>query len=162
MLILNAEIAGQLRSVRVANGRIETIHKALARQQGEAVLDARGGALIPGLTDHHLHLQSLAAALASVPCGPPTVETADALARMLADADPKDGWLRGTGYFESVAGDLDRDRLDLIRSDVPLRIQHRSGALWILNSLALGKLNLESGPSPSCYRESQGQRLGHP
>ena len=40
------------------------------------------------------------------------------------------------GYHESVAGDLDRWQLDRMRSDRPLKIQHRSGKLWIVNSLA--------------------------
>jgi predicted amidohydrolase YtcJ len=47
------------------------------------------------------------------------------------------GWIRGVGYAETVAGDLDAAALDRLRPDRPVRVQHRSGALWILNTAAL-------------------------
>ena len=53
-----------------------------------------------------------------------------------------EGWLRGVNYHESIAGDLDRWQLDALVSDRPARIQHRSGKLWVLNSLAVEKLDL--------------------
>ena len=54
-----------------------------------------------------------------------------------------EGWIRGVGYFESVAGELDRARLDRLAPARPLRIQHRSGALWMLNSAAVDRLGLD-------------------
>ena len=48
-----------------------------------------------------------------------------------------DGWIRAVGYHDSVAGALDRHRLDELSPPVPVRVQHRSGALWTLNSAAL-------------------------
>lgn len=166
MLIRSAEVAGENRDVRLTSGRIETIAPTLSAQQGERLIDAKGGALIPGLTDHHLHVQALAAALESVPCGPPKVEDSDDLVRALSAAEPTSGWLRGTGYFESVAGELDRDRLDAIRSDVPLRIQHRSGILWFCNSRALEALGLDgatrvdTGTETGVQRNAQGRATG--
>jgi predicted amidohydrolase YtcJ len=50
------------------------------------------------------------------------------------------------GYHESVAGDLDRTALDAVVRNVPVRVQHRSGALWILNSEALGRVGLAEHP----------------
>jgi predicted amidohydrolase YtcJ len=56
-------------------------------------------------------------------------------------------WLRGIGYHESVAGGIDCYWLDRIVSNAPIRIQHRSGRLWILNSRALSLLgDLEGSP----------------
>jgi predicted amidohydrolase YtcJ len=46
------------------------------------------------------------------------------------------------GYHDSVAGPLDRDVLDSIAPAVPLRVQHRSGVLWILNSAGLERVGL--------------------
>jgi predicted amidohydrolase YtcJ len=108
----------------------------------EADIDARGGALLPGLTDHHIHLYATAADDVSVQCGPPAVRTPAELAHALRSARPgADGWIRAVGYHESVAGDLDAPALDAIRADLPIRVQHRSGALWILNSRALQALH---------------------
>jgi predicted amidohydrolase YtcJ len=54
------------------------------------------------------------------------------------------GWLRGVGYHEHVAGDIDRSWLDRHGPPRPVRLQHRSGRLWILNSRALQALGLNS------------------
>ena len=127
LLIQNAEVAGRRHDLRCRDGVIVELADHLSSQPHERRVDARGGALIPGLHDHHIHLFSLAAKLASIPCGPPHVESRDSLIEMLSRANASQGWLRGTGYFESVAGPLDRSRLDAICTAHPLRIQHRSG-----------------------------------
>jgi predicted amidohydrolase YtcJ len=48
------------------------------------------------------------------------------------------------GYHESVAGELDRWQLDEWLPDRPVKIQHRSGKLWIVNSLAARYLALDA------------------
>ena len=115
MLIRNAEVEGRRADVRIDQARIVAIEAALSARPGEARLDAEGGALLPGLHDHHLHLFALAAAAQSVRCGPPRVHDAasleDAL-RRAAESTDDDAPLRGVGYHESVAGPLDRTRLD--------------------------------------------------
>lgn len=97
------------------------------------IIDAKGGLLIPGLHDHHTHLIAYAASLASVSCGPPDVLSEADLVSALR-GQPGSHWLRGTGYHESVLEHLDRQWLDTWGPDRPIRIQHRSGRLWILNS----------------------------
>ena len=57
-----------------------------------------------------------------------------------------DGWIRAVGYHASVAGELDREQLDALVADTPLRIQHRSGAMWILNSAGLARVGLADHP----------------
>jgi predicted amidohydrolase YtcJ len=84
---------------------------------------------------------SLAASTSSVPCGPPTVTAWDELATAIACVEG-DGWIRGVGYHESVAGALDRAALDILAPHRPLRIQHRSGRMWMVNSKALAELGL--------------------
>jgi predicted amidohydrolase YtcJ len=100
-----------------------------------------------GRHDHHLHLFAAAAALTSAACGPPEVRDRAALAEALATA-PVDarGWVRGVGYHESVAGPLDRSDLDALRPDAPVRVQHRSGQLWVVSSRGLRLLGLEAPP----------------
>ena len=139
MLIRNAEIDfGRRADIRIADRTIAEIG-LLTPVAGEAVMDAGGGAVLPGLHDHHIHLLAFAAARDSVRCGPPWGKDAEALAEALQAAALRSGggWLRGIGYHESVAGEIDRHWLDRVLPLHPARIQHRSGRLWILNSRAL-------------------------
>lgn len=132
--------------IRVSS-RIDDVAATLTPQQGEDVLDAGGGAVLPGLHDHHVHLYSAAAAATSLRVGPPQVHDRTQLAAVLSRAVPgDDGWVRAVGYHDSVAGPLDRDALDAIAPAAPLRIQHRSGVLWMLNSAGLQHVGLADHP----------------
>ncbi len=145
MLIKNAEIwrVGQ-GDVRIANGRIIAVG-AVEQAVGEAVVDAKGGLLIPGLHDHHIHLAATAVAQSSVQCGPPDVNSLDQLATALTG---NTAWLRGIGYHESIGGLLTRVVLDELAPHRPVRIQHRSGRMWFLNSLAINLLLSHADPPP--------------
>jgi predicted amidohydrolase YtcJ len=146
VLIARAEIDGVAPlDVRVSGDTVVEIGAGLEPLGRESVLDAEGGALIPGLHDHHLHLFALARAASSVHCGPPDVRGPDALARALTAPSASRDWIRGVGYHESVAGELDRARLDRLVPDRPARIQHRSGSMWLLNSAAIARLGLDAG-----------------
>ena len=142
MLITNAEVFGapdtSLQDLRIDDGRVAEIGKLTANPE-EAVIDAAGGALLPGLHDHHIHLLSYAASLGSVRCGPPDVHDEETLIKAVRSSSGQ-GWLRGYGYHESVAGKIDRSWLDGQLPNRPARIQHRSGRLWVLNSPALERL----------------------
>jgi predicted amidohydrolase YtcJ len=147
MLIRRATLLdGTVTNIRVG-AQIDEVGDDLAVQPGEGLLDAGGGTVLPGLHDHHVHVRSAASALYSFSVGPPGVSTKDQLAQILSNAPPgPDGWIRAVGYHESVAGDLDRIALDAVVPHLPVRIQHRSGALWILNSAALGRVGLAEHP----------------
>ena len=143
MLIRRAEIDfGDLVDLRIVGRRIVAVEATLRAEPGEDLVDARSCALLPGLHDHHLHLAALAAAQASVQCGPSQVRNVDELGEVLRVAATKieAGWIRGIGYHESIAGEIGRDWLDRWVADRPLRIQHRSGRLWILNTAALAEI----------------------
>ncbi len=142
LLIVNAEVDGAAGlDVRCRRGLIAEVGPALAPAAGETTLDASGGALLPGLHDHHIHLAALAAADRSVRCGPPDVRNRDELALALASA-PGEGWIRAIGYHESVAGMLERGTIDALQRHRPVRIQHRSGKMWFVNSKAVELLGL--------------------
>jgi predicted amidohydrolase YtcJ len=147
MLIRRATLLdGTVTDIRVGE-RIDELGDGLVAKKGEGVLYAGGGTVLPGLHDHHVHLRSAASALDSFFVGPPGVSTKAQLTRLLSNATPgPDGWIRAVGYHESVAGDLDRTALDALVPDIPVRIQHRSGALWMLNSEALGRVGLAEHP----------------
>jgi predicted amidohydrolase YtcJ len=116
---------------------------------GVVVVDVRGATLLPGLHDHHVHLRAWAAVALSVQVGPPAVTDAAGMAAALAGStgapETTGGWLRAVGYHQSVAGDLDRHALDRLAPDRPVRVQHRSGALWILNSRGLAAIGVPDG-----------------
>jgi len=162
VLVTRVEIDGRaVRDVRCENGVISAIDHDLPRVGDEPMIDAAGGAVVPGLHDHHIHLLALAAADASVACGPPTVRTIAELGDALGGRGNDRAWIRGVGYHESVAGDLDRDVLDRLVPDRPLRVQHRSGAAWILNSAAVGVLGLDTGvDAAGVERDRDGRATG--
>jgi len=161
LVIRGAEVAGRAADVRVVGGRVAEIGLDLARAPRGNVLDARGGALLPGLHDSHQHLTALAAASSSVRCGPPDVRDAAALASTLGGAAADaDGWVRGIGYVESVAGELDSATLDRLHSARPVRVQHRSGALWMVNSAGADRLGLSAGDHPGIERGAHGTPTG--
>lgn len=145
MLIANAELyrvglADRLADLRIEGDRIAAIGQ-LDQRPGEPVLDQQGAAVLPGLNDHHLHLMAYAASLDSVACGPPKVRTEAALKAALKNARPNaQGWIRGIGYHDSVAGPIDSRWLDRLLPEVPVRVQHRSGRLWIINGAGLDRL----------------------
>jgi len=149
LLLRDCTLQGSTLDIRVSDGLVTEMGPALDAD-GDEVLEAAGGALLPGLVDHHLHLHALAAHLESVDCASP------GFAERLRTAAAR-GPVRGVGYHESV-GALDRKVLDAIAGDVPMRVQHRSGAAWFLNTAALAPL-LDS-PDPAVERDALGVPTG--
>jgi predicted amidohydrolase YtcJ len=139
VLLRDVEVDGLRRDVWVDGGRVAAVGSGLRVEQAEVDVDGRGGVLLPGLHDHHVHLLATAATRASVRCGPPDVHDREALRRALRSA-PGSGWVRGRGYHERVAGPLSRALLDDVAPGRPVRVQHRTGALWALNTRALREL----------------------
>ena len=152
LLIRSAEISrGVHVDIRCRGGLIVEIADSLQATPQDFLIESNYCATIPGLHDHHMHFLSLVAFLTSVKCGPPEVGTKDELVSVLRSVSGTD-WIRGVGYHESVAGDLNRNLLDSICPDRPIRIQHRSGRFWILNSIALREIGLESHGDGQLYR----------
>ncbi|MHB1444303.1 MAG: amidohydrolase family protein [Acidimicrobiales bacterium] len=143
---------------RVVGIRPHTKGVAAAVPPSAERLDAAGGLILPGLHDHHIHLRAATAALASVEAGPPAVRDQAELARALDR--PGSGWIRAVGYHDSVAGPLDRHALDRLAPDRPTRVQHRSGALWILNSAGLAALGGTLPDHAGVERDREGRPTG--
>jgi predicted amidohydrolase YtcJ len=160
LLIRGAEVDGRRVDVRIERGRVAAVTAAdtgvtagatgVTRERGPDTFEADGGALLPGLHDHHIHLLALAAVARSVPVGPGDTAGAGGFARVLTAADAAlapGQWVRAVGYHESVAGPIDRYALDRIVPDRPVRLQHRGGAMWVLNSAALAAVGIGDGAS---------------
>lgn len=141
MLITNADLGGVRVDVRF-DRKILEVKADIQPLDAEQVIDARGGALLPGLHDHHMHFLATAVWASSVDCGAVNL-TAKADLALLLRQQPGSDWLRGVNYHESTAGELQRQTLDKLVNDRPVRIQHRSGKVWMLNSVAVELLALQ-------------------
>ncbi|MCV7281625.1 amidohydrolase family protein [Mycolicibacterium flavescens] len=157
MLIKHARLLdGTAADIRVED-TITAVEADLSARPGEDILDAAGRTVIPGLHDHHVHLHSAAAALRSVTVGPSDVRDRAGLAGILAEAPVgDDGWIRAVGYHEAVAGPLDRNLLDEIAPPVPVRVQHRSGVLWTLNTAGLERIGRADHPDGRLRSDDHG------
>jgi predicted amidohydrolase YtcJ len=144
LVVTRADLGTPLLSrLRISGSLIVAVGPDLPIKAEDNVLDAAGGAVIPGLHDHHVHLYAAAAAVESLPLRPPEVHDRSTFAKALINADdalPVGAWIRGVGYHEGVAGPLDRHVLDQLVPGRPIRIQERSGSQWILNSAAIREL----------------------
>jgi predicted amidohydrolase YtcJ len=139
MLIRNATLMnGQPADIRIGGNEIAALARTLAPRPNETIIDAAGGAALPGLHDHHIHLLALAAAFTSLDCA--TSTNARHLAERLKAASRGKPSLRAINYHERIAGNIDRHWLDQAVPNVPARLQHRCGRLWILNSAGLAEI----------------------
>jgi predicted amidohydrolase YtcJ len=161
LVIRNAEVGGRPgQDVQILDGRIGEIGPRIASPGPTEELDAGGGALIPGLIDHHIHLMATAARADSLPLDE-AADAADLAARLKAFTRnrPRGSWIRAVGYHEPIAGLLDRQKLDALVLENPVRVQHRSGALWILNSRGLEIVTRSE--TPDCVeRDAHGAPTG--
>jgi predicted amidohydrolase YtcJ len=135
LLVRRGEVDGRVADVLVDGGRVTAVGPDLCPTGWPETWDARGGAVLPGLHDHHLHLLAMAAAAGSLDLSAPA-DGVEAAVRRAVAAVEAGAWLRAVGHH--AAGErLDRRRLDEWAGAVPVRVQDASGALWILNSAAL-------------------------
>jgi predicted amidohydrolase YtcJ len=157
LVLRNVELDRRRVDVVCADGMITSVTEGGSDQvdlTDPIVIEGAGGAVLPGLHDHHIHLLATDAASRSVAVGPEHVAGIEDLGRVLraATADA-DGWVRAVGYHDSVAGPLDRSVLDRLVGDRPVRVQHRSGAMWILSSAAVRSVDLDGDAPPGAERD---------
>jgi predicted amidohydrolase YtcJ len=157
MLVLRAaEVDGLVVDVGVDEGVIAVIGACGTLPGANNEIECAGGALIPGLHDHHLHLLSMASAGASL-------DVALDLDRTLRAAHahtPPGSALRAINYDEVGEGPLDRWRLDALAPGRPVRVQHRSGALWVLSTAALEQVGAGEAGEAGIERDERGEPTG--
>lgn len=132
------------------------------------VIDCGGRAIVPGIVDAHCHLFAAAAALNGVDCRPAAVPDIAAVVSVLQEAAAHgDGWVRGYGYDDSPVGlgrHLSRHDLDIVATERPLRVEHRSGHSCVLNSTGLAAVGIvRSTPDPPggvIVRDDRGEPTG--
>ena len=156
LLILDGELDGECLDIRCTDGRVSEIGRRLRPAAGDEVLTAGGGVVLPGLHDHHVHLLAMAAAASSVVMDSTGVDEIARRHRII----PAGTWLRAVGYHESISGLLDRDGLEALAPGRPVRVQHRSGAMWVLSSTAVEQLGVDQFEAAGVERDSQGRATG--
>jgi predicted amidohydrolase YtcJ len=116
------------------------------------VVDLRGGALLPGFQDAHVH--PVFAGLAMLTCDLTDATGADdALARVrrYAAAHPERAWITGTGWSMAwfPGGTPGRRLLDAVVPDRPVYLTNRDGhGAWV-NTRALALAGVDAGtPDP--------------
>jgi predicted amidohydrolase YtcJ len=121
------------------------------------VVDGDGGIAVPGFHDAHCHFLSYARSRSWVDCrGMASIaQIADAL-RRAAERAPSGVWIRAYGYDDAALVDgrqPDRHDLDSAVPDRPVRVQHRTLHLDVLNSPALRAQGLYELSDPHVERE---------
>jgi len=121
------------------------------------VVDAAGGVAVPAFHDAHLHLLRYARARTRLDCrGARSIAELRRALAAHARALPPGAWLRAGGYDEARLDERrhpDRHDLDAAVPDRPVRLQHRSLHLDVLNTAALRALGLLDGPAPLVERD---------
>jgi predicted amidohydrolase YtcJ len=143
LVLRRVELDGRHVDVHVEGGVVAAVGPALTVPVGTAELDGEGGALLPGLHDHHVHLLAMAARTAGLDLDPsPDMGSVDDAIRTEAAGRGRGDWVRASGYDEHRHGAMDRYRLDSLAPGVAVRVQHRTGLSWVLSTEALSRLGL--------------------
>lgn len=156
LIILNAHLPTGPRgatAVAVCGRRIAAVGSTAdlrpLRHARTEVVDARGGALLPGLIDAHFHLEWGSAALEGAQLH--DVQSAEQLAdalRAWADAHPDAPWVLGRGLSYRLSpphAPLTRRRLDAVIADRPLLISAYDMHALFCNTDALQAAGLLHG-----------------
>ena len=142
LTVVNGRILGHpgATAIHVVNGRIARIGTGADLGRAGEVIDARGGLVIPGLDDAHLHLRYGARQLGDADLfGIQTAdETLAAVARHAA-AHPERAWVRGRGWvYSAFEGGLPHRRLlDAVVPDRPAWLRCYDGHTGWANTAAL-------------------------
>ena len=111
-------------------------------------IDCQGMAIVPGFVDAHCHLMALASSIKGVDCRP---EKASSISHIIeairrrVEAAPTGSWTRAFGYDEFYLAEKrhpNRWDLDRASSFHPVRLDHRTGHVSVLNSRALELLDI--------------------
>jgi predicted amidohydrolase YtcJ len=140
----------------LAVGTDQQIHTHIGPRT--VVVDGAGGIAVPAFHDAHCHFLSYARSRSWVDCrGARRLADIAAALRLAARRAPADAWIRAYGYDDAALVDgrePDRRDLDAAVPDRPVRLQHRTLHLDILNSIALRALGLGELIDPRIEREA--------
>lgn len=156
-------------AIAVSGGRIVAFDdEALDRRDGATeVVDLRGGCLVPGFHDGHIHPLWGGTGLAGAPVdGARSVEELLARVRDHAAAHPGAGWVTGGGYDPALlpGGNGDATVLDTAVADRPVLLWAADHHTAWVNSAALAAAGVDAStpdpPGGTIVRRGDGAPLG--
>jgi predicted amidohydrolase YtcJ len=137
----------QARVVAISDGKVLAISK-FDDLQGlrctiTKVIDCQGATILPGFHDAHCHPVGFAEAMANSDMSNPTVHSIPEIQNIIrkaAKSTPAGNWIRARGYSEFYLSEKrhpNRWDLDAATNIHPVKLTHRSGHVYVLNSLGL-------------------------
>ncbi|HWD03967.1 MAG TPA: amidohydrolase [Amycolatopsis sp.] len=170
--VFTADAAGTIASaVAVADGKIAAVggHRAVEPflRAADEVVDLRGGLLLPGFGDAHVH--PVMGGLERIRCDLTGATTADAYARTIGDyarAHPESGWILGGGWAMEAfpGGRPHRDALDAVVGDRPALLPNRDHHSSWVSTAALARAGVDRHtPDPRdgrIERDADGEPTG--
>lgn len=141
----------------------------LSQVQGAEMIDCRGGTLLPGFIDSHIHLMALASNIALGFTKKPAFSSINEITHTLhkkASSITQGNWIRAGTYDHNDL--LERRHptrwdLDQATSVHPVKLVHSSGHVIVLNSLALSQVNISrTTPDPEYGTIERHVRTGEP
>ncbi len=169
LTIINGRVFGAAGAdaVRVRDGRIVAVGRAADTGSGGEVVDARGGLVLAGFDDAHLHLRSGARSMSRAQLYPlPTVEAILDVVRAHADANPDAPWVLGRGwlYAPFPGGMPTAALLDAIVPDRPAWMDCYDGHTGWGNSAAMRLAGIDrttpDPPNGVIVRDADGNPTG--
>ncbi len=168
---LGPPAAGEPTAIAVERGRIAQLGSdadVLRDRRGPRtrVVDARGGLVLPGFEDAHMHLRSGARALDRIDLfSAGTLTAIESAIRSYAAAHPEHPWVLGRGWFyvPFPGGMPTREILDRLVLDRPAWVTAYDGHSGWANSRALAAAGIGRGtPDPRVGRIVRDPSTGEP
>jgi len=169
LTIINGRIfgAGDADAVRVRDGRVAAVGRVADTGIAGEVVDARGGLVVPGFDDAHIHLQSGARAMTRAQLYPlQTVAEMQGAVRAHAAANPDAPWVLGRGWlYAPFPGGLPTATLlDEAVADRPAYMDCYDGHSGWANTAALRIAGIDSStpdpPNGVIVRDAGGNPTG--
>lgn len=158
------------RSLMTRKGVIHWIGDEADAPKADRVIDMQGAAIVPGLTDAHVHLFAIANERQQISLSGADVRSMAEVLDRISDAARKSSaaqWIRAVGFDENNLAEHrypTRDEIDAAAPDHPVIIRRFCGHTAILNSAALRLLRIDDGisdpPSGSFGRDARGRLDG--
>jgi predicted amidohydrolase YtcJ len=149
------------RQVAIQHGKILEVsndENPVKLHNGKAkLIDCKGKTILPGFIDAHFHFFAFAESLMTLNLEPRhqvhSIPDIQIRIRQFSEKLPSGTWIKGRGYNEFyLAEKRHPNRWDLDRATTvhPIKLTHRSGNAYVLNSLALKIVGISrETPDPS-------------
>lgn len=161
VLLLNAQLpTGERHNIAISEGTI--VNPGDTTQTLDRTIDLDGRAVAPAFRDDHLHIMAVARSLTSVDLSPETLREQGGLRSVLQNARSqlRDGWIRGVNYDVAASGPLNREAFRSLGVSGPIRVQDRTGILWMLDDEGWQLLNVAADDIPAGAELAEGAPTG--